>query len=476
MKTIKLNLFIIFLTSLNYVNSQLVDVNGNNYTTTVIGNQVWMAENLKVSNFQNGDPIPNITDGWIWYGNTTPAFCVYDNDLINNSIYGKLYNWYTVQDVRNVCPIGWRVPSENDFNELLTFLDPSASNNLVGEVSQVAGGFLKENSLTYWNSPNGGASNSTGFTALPGGFREISYNYLGGDCFYWTTSEYNNANAWYRGLNHSFASVSRFNTEKYSGFSIRCMRNCVSTSSNININSCESYTAQDGQVYTQSGLITTVIPNMSGCDSVITTNLIINQNTSSSINETACETYSAPDGQIFTQSGVYSAVIPSASGCDSTMIINLMIINVNTSVSVDGVTLSSLANGSQYHWINCLTNQLISFATEQSYTPILNGDYAVIVTNGNCSDTSICYTVSSVGIGEMETYRLIYPNPTCDVLNIVKSTVNDDNFIIYDNLGIKLIEGKLSGTETQISIKDLIPGFYFLNIGEERLPITVIKQ
>jgi hypothetical protein len=240
------------------------------------------------------------------------------------------------------------------------------------------------------------------------------------------------------------------------------------TTNTISETGCMTFTAPDGQIYTQSGIYSATIPNNAGCDSLISINLTIKQNSSSTISETVCKTYTAPDGQIYTQSGIYSATIPNNAGCDSLMTINLTVNNVNTAVSVSGITLTAEANGLQYQWINCLNNQLISGANAQSYTPIANGDYAVILIDGNCSDTSLCSSISSVSIGEITSNNLkVAPNPTSN--NLVISGISSST---NTKLELCAITGEListysvEGSEIVLNLSSLPSGVYFIRYSE----------
>lgn len=136
----------------------VTDIEGNVYLTIKIGDQLWMAENLKVSRYRNGDNIPNVPDTSEWVNLTTGAWVYYNNDSSNDETYGKLYNWYAVDDNRGLCPTGWHVPSEEEWTTLTIFL-----------IGRNVGGTMK--STTGWNSPNTGATNESGFSGLPGGNR-----------------------------------------------------------------------------------------------------------------------------------------------------------------------------------------------------------------------------------------------------------------------------------------------------------------
>jgi hypothetical protein len=249
-----------------------------------------------------------------------------------------------------------------------------------------------------------------------------------------------------------------------------------SQSNSVTITHCNSYTSSQGNTYNSSGAYTETYTSVNGCDSVVTINLTINQNTTNTITESACGAYTAPDGQVYTQSGVYNATLANNVGCDSLITINLTIGNINTLVTANGITLTSNENGAQYQWINCTTNQAIPTATGQSYTPIVNGDYAVIVSNILCSDTSDCYTVNDVGIEDLELVELFYPNPASDFLIIKNNnSSNDLVYVIFDSFGKKVIEGSLTQKETQVSLRGLSNGAYFIEIGDN-LPVKILKQ
>ncbi len=248
------------------------------------------------------------------------------------------------------------------------------------------------------------------------------------------------------------------------------------TTSTISPETCLTYTAPDGQVYTQSGNYTATIPNASGCDSLITINLTIHQNSSSTIAPSVCGNYIAPDGQTYTQSGTYSATISNSFGCDSVITINLTIQNLDTGVSLNVNTLTANANGSQYQWIDCATNQLISGATQQSFTPTYNGNFAVIVSNENCSDTSICTSVSHVSLIELSQGVLsVQPNPTNGVFTLKGLNPSVQNrIILYTISGEVLTEMMTTESEVQLNLEIYAPGMYFINCDGEVL--RVIKR
>jgi uncharacterized protein (TIGR02145 family) len=198
------------------VENKITDKDGNVYTSVTIGTQVWMVENLKTTKFNNGDLI----------GTTTPANLdiideinpkyqwAYEGNESNVAIYGRLYTWYAITDARGVCPTGWQVASESDWTTLIDYL---------GGLS-VAGGKLKETSSTHWNSPNTGATNETGFTALPGGTRYDFFGYLGVTAYFWSSTEYSSTNAWRFCISYDVTNVYKTNYFKYNGHSIRCIK------------------------------------------------------------------------------------------------------------------------------------------------------------------------------------------------------------------------------------------------------------
>jgi uncharacterized protein (TIGR02145 family) len=198
----------------------ITDVDGNTYKTVYIGNQQWMAENLKTSKYNDGTVIPNVTDNTEWKNNKTGAWCYFYNDANYNTKYGKLYNWYainaTTNDNKNVCPTGWHVPTDNEW----TFL----SDYLGGE--NVAGGKMKEVGTTNWISPNKDAINTSLFSALPGEFRYYSGGFGSNSerCDFWSSTENYTENAWYRNLHSNDGKLYRFSFTKDFGLSIRCLK------------------------------------------------------------------------------------------------------------------------------------------------------------------------------------------------------------------------------------------------------------
>jgi len=192
------------------------DADGNIYKTVTIGTQTWFAENLKTTKYMDNTVIPLVTDNNIWSNLTTPGYCWYNNDATNKSTYGALYNWYTV-NTGKLCPSGWRVPSDADWTILTTYLGGEG----------VAGVKLKETGTSHWTSPNTSATNTTGFTAVPGGFRNDfgTFLYLGSHGGWGSSTEDSTTGAWCRGMGYNYNSVNRIFSYKKDGLSVRCMRN-----------------------------------------------------------------------------------------------------------------------------------------------------------------------------------------------------------------------------------------------------------
>ena len=192
------------------------DIEGNYYNIVTIGYQVWMAENLKTTRYNDNNEIPLVTDNTEWSVFSTPAYCWYNNDITNKNIYGALYKRYAV-NTGKLCPTGWHVPSEGEWTSLITYLG--------GE--NVAGGKLKETGTIHWFSPNTGATNESGFTALPGGARSSGSSMffgVGGIGTWWSVDF-----AWYMVSNTS--TVTRFGDAPEDGLSVRCLKDMAAEQS-----------------------------------------------------------------------------------------------------------------------------------------------------------------------------------------------------------------------------------------------------
>ena len=197
----------------------LADVNGNIYHTVAIGTQVWMAENLKASKYRNGNIIAKVTDPASWKNLSAGAYCSYTNNTTDSITYGNLYNWYAVHDARYLAPTGWHIPTQAELQTLINYLGGQS----------VAGDKLKESGNTHWTGDYALATNSSGFTALPGGFISTEnsiygfYN-LGVIGQWWTSSEVDTNNAWSWSLDNSTSNAAINSGLKTAGFSVRCVK------------------------------------------------------------------------------------------------------------------------------------------------------------------------------------------------------------------------------------------------------------
>jgi uncharacterized protein (TIGR02145 family) len=184
--------------------------------TIVIGTQQWMEKNLDVVTYRNGDVIPQVTDASAWAALTTGAWCYYNNDVANGAIYGKIYNWYAVNDTRGLAPKGWHIPTDAEWTILTDKL---------GGIT-VAGGKMKSVGTTRWTTPNTLATNESGFTGLPGGSRDTNGAFydVGLEGFWWSSSEGGTTYAYVRELFYSYGDANTYNFSRKYGFSVRCLR------------------------------------------------------------------------------------------------------------------------------------------------------------------------------------------------------------------------------------------------------------
>jgi uncharacterized protein (TIGR02145 family) len=192
------------------------DIDGNVYKTITIETQIWMTENLKTTKYNDGTSIPFVT-GSTWASLTTPGYCWYNHDTVNyKNIFGALYNWHAV-NTGKLCPTGWHVPDNEEWKSLETFLGGAI----------IAGGKLKETGTKHWLVINTGATNETGFTALPGGYRygKGKFGSIGYFGYWWSASEAHSpyASCYYLG-NESNSLLNHLNYRR-NGYSVRCLKN-----------------------------------------------------------------------------------------------------------------------------------------------------------------------------------------------------------------------------------------------------------
>jgi uncharacterized protein (TIGR02145 family) len=216
----------------NYITvtkNTVIDNDGNTYNTVTLGKQVWMAENLKTTHYNDGSEIPLITDATVWNGLATPAYCWYENDFAYKNIYGALYNWYTVLNSK-LCPTGWHVPTDAEWTTLANYL---ANNGYGYQGSGID--ISKSLAATWgWNTSSEAGTpgnepvnnNSSGFTALPGGGRDHngSYYYLGSWGLWWSSTGNPTNGARHRGMIYDNSYFNILNSDMRVGFSIRCVK------------------------------------------------------------------------------------------------------------------------------------------------------------------------------------------------------------------------------------------------------------
>lgn len=206
---------LVTISSSVFAQTKITDANGNIYTSVKIGNQEWLVENLKTTHFNNGDPIPNITDKYAWNNLQTAAYCDYKNNPENSIIQGRLYNWYAIVDPREIAPKGWRVATREDWEILSEYL----GKEYAGDKLKAVGGDWKNNV---------GATNETGFTALPG-YRRVSYEGMFSEDYgygvaFWNATESSTGRAYTSEINYSFSYIRFMADEKCVGLPVRCVR------------------------------------------------------------------------------------------------------------------------------------------------------------------------------------------------------------------------------------------------------------
>ena len=201
----------------DYLNPQetISDVDGNEYKIVKIGEQTWMAENLRTTRYNDNEAITLVKDTPTWISTTEDAFCFYlNNSTIYGENYGAFYNCHVVESGK-LCPTGWHVPSDEEFQDLIDF---------IGTLED--GGKLKEKAFDHWKSPNEGAEDAVGFAARGSGYRNDlgEFKSLYEEVYYWTSTEFDSVNAWAFGLNYDSTGISHENYKKTNGFSVRCIK------------------------------------------------------------------------------------------------------------------------------------------------------------------------------------------------------------------------------------------------------------
>lgn len=241
------------------------------------------------------------------------------------------------------------------------------------------------------------------------------------------------------------------------------------TSGMVSLESCDQITV-NGEVYTESGSYQQTLVNAVGCDSTLTVNATVLLPSFETMMDSACEAFSI-NGETYAASGTFTQVLSNADGCDSTLTLVLEIVDVKAEVSVDGDTISSLSSGDSYQWIDCSNNEAIEGATDSTFQPEVSGEYALEVSNGECSSLSDCVSVSvttSLEEGSMKTFD-VFPNPTTGQLNIVGVSADNDHLEVYNMLGQAMIIQETGGRKNIIlDVSELIAGTYILALTGQR--------
>ena len=254
---------------------------------------------------------------------------------------------------------------------------------------------------------------------------------------------------------------------------------------NCDLNPTLSQNPSAGTALTNTGSVTLTSTDLDGNTNSCSF-LILIDSSANTINETACDSYTAPDGQTYTSSGQYTAIIPNSIGCDSTITINLTVNTVDVNVTQAGIQLTADATGASYQWLECITGipngfSLINGETNQSFTPTANGSYAVEIIMNGCTDTSICYTISNVGLenNNMQTL-IIYPNPNNGNIHITSTIPLNNATITITDLNGKVILYKRdeNGTDFHIPFNEPANGVYFLEVINDKIKsrTKIIKQ
>jgi uncharacterized protein (TIGR02145 family) len=215
---LKLSLFLLFFSVLISCDKEdsISDIDGNSYKIIKIGNQTWMAENLRTTKFNDGEPIRNIIKNTDWKKTKEAAYSGYNNDGVAQKEYGYLYNYYCIENIKNIAPDGWRIPNENDIRILQEYLNSNAEKRIN----------LKEKGNQHWMTSNKTGDKSSGFNVLPGGYRDEQGNFymLKSNGYFWTENASVELYHWSDRMFQALADVRRDRTYEQFGFSIRCIK------------------------------------------------------------------------------------------------------------------------------------------------------------------------------------------------------------------------------------------------------------
>lgn len=244
---------------------------------------------------------------------------------------------------------------------------------------------------------------------------------------------------------------------------------------------CGSYSSPAGNTYTTSGTYTDTLVNSAGCDSLITINLTVNNATTANVTVSACDQYTSPSGSVYTASGVYLDTIPNSLGCDSVITTNLTIDTLDLSITMSGVTLTSNQSGATYQWLYCDSAfAAIPGENAQSYFPLVDGNYAVIVTANSCSDTSACITVIGTGIAAGNENMIgLYPNPSDNIINLVFAKNHTSITVVLRDLEGRAVFTSGAQDVNRMEINpEVAAGMYILEVNADGVMMNrpVVRQ
>lgn len=244
---------------------------------------------------------------------------------------------------------------------------------------------------------------------------------------------------------------------------------------------CGSYSSPAGNTYTTSGTYTDTLVNSVGCDSLITINLTVNNATTANVTVSACDQYTSPSGNVYTASGVYVDTIPNSLGCDSVITTNLTIDTLDLSITMSGVTLTSNQSGATYQWLYCDSAfAAIPGENAQSYFPLVDGNYAVIVTANSCSDTSACITVIGTGIAAGNENMIgLYPNPSDNIISLVFAKNHTNITVVLRDLEGRAVFTSGAQDVNRMEINpEVAAGMYILEVNADGVMMNrpVVRQ
>ena len=442
-----------------------------------IGTQTWSKCNLNVDTYLNGDPIPEVTDPNTWIGLTTGAWCYYSNDSANEPTYGKLYNWFAVNDPRGLAPTGYHIPTNDELITLLNYIDPASSGGAT--VPNNAGGPLKEVQFCHWDAPNTAATNSSGFTGLPGGFRETLSGVFGGINevgTWWSSTEDNiGPDAFAFSLYNNQTWAYRNDWDKNHGYSVRLIKDTGTTTTTTlapttttTSTSSTSTTTSTTTVAPTTTTTTTTLAPLVGClefdylTLIVISDWILDPPTDSLYARAAFNTGPTTNTTSYTSwSQVPNTnydVVFNIGGVDYTAVYQF--INVGTGgvtvpygkFSINSVNFASMSVF-QFSKIDANGNDLSSILSTFDHT---TGDGYKVTAYGDCTTPTTTTTTTTVAPTTTTTTTLpvfLCSNPLLTVSlpdGIVGDTLNGS--VIYDGLYLAITGYTYGGGSTTVYI------------------------